>query len=119
MTALGAATPRRVARGLAASIFAAQFVALDLCFRGPRAFFIEPRLLLNAAASVALWHLAATLTARRPARALTALLAAVVLSGQLVVFRYYHMPIDGQILACAAHAWSDVRPIALDRKSVV
>jgi hypothetical protein len=45
-------------------------------------------------------------------RALAAALAAAALAVQLVAFRYYHLPVDGQVLASAAHCWTDVRPLA-------
>ena len=104
--------PKRALRALGLGVFAAQFVILDLAFRGPGAYASDPRLALDAAASVALWMLLAGVRPGRAMRALAAALAAVALAVQLVAFRYYHLPVDGQVLASAAHCWTDVRPLA-------
>ena len=104
--------PRRALRAVGLGVFAAQFVILDLAFRGPGVYAGEVRLVLDAAASVALWGLLAGARAGRAARAAAAVLAATALAVQLVAFRYYHLPVDGQVLASAAHCWTDVRPLA-------
>ena len=104
--------PRRALRAIGLGVFAAQFVILDLAFRGPGVYAGEVRLVLDAAASVALWGLLAGARAGRAARAGAAVLAAAALAVQLVAFRYYHLPVDGQVLASAAHCWTDVRPLA-------
>ena len=105
--------PKRAARALGLGVFAAQFVILDLVFRGPSAYASDPRLLLDAGASVALWVLLAGARGGRAARTFAAGLAALALAIQLVAFRYYHLPMDGQVLTSAAHCWTDVRPIAV------
>ena len=104
--------PKRALRALGLGVFAAQFVILDLAFRGVGAYTSDPRLVLDAAASVALWTLLAGARTGRAIRALSAVLAAAALAVQLVAFRYYHLPVDGQVLASAAHCWTDVRPLA-------
>jgi Sulfatase len=108
--------PKRALRAIGLGVFAAQFVILDLAFRGPGAYAGEGRLGLglglDAAASVALWGVLAGVRAGRAARGAVAVLAAAALAVQLVAFRYYHLPVDGQVLASAAHCWTDVRPLA-------
>ena len=103
---------KRALRALGLGVFAAQFVILDLAFRGPGTYVGAPRLMLDAAASVALWGLLAGARRHQAARALTAAVAAAALAVQIVAFRYYHLPVDGQVLASAAHCWTDVRPLA-------
>lgn len=112
------AGPRRAfAASLAASsglaLVVTQFVVLDLTFRGGPAWLASARGLADAASSVAL-VLAFTLLATTPARRLlVAVAASAVLVLQLGVFRYYHAPLDAQVLAAALHARHDVRPIML------
>ncbi len=102
---------KRALRALGLGAFAAQFVIADLVFRGPRACVGAPRVALDAAASLAFWALLAGVRGGRGARAVVATLASVALAIQLVAFRYYHLPIDGQVLASATHCWTDVRPL--------
>ena len=104
-------TTKRAARALGIGVFAAQFVILDLVFRGPGAYVSDPRLVLDAGASAALWALLAGARGGRAARGFVASLSALALAVQLMAFRYYHLPVDGQVLASAAHCWTDVRPI--------
>ncbi|MEP7124463.1 MAG: sulfatase-like hydrolase/transferase [Byssovorax sp.] len=103
---------RRGLRGLALGAFAAQFLILDLGFRGPGAYAFAPRIALDAAASVGLWALLASARGGSAARGVVATIAAAALAIQIVAFRYYHLPVDGQVLASAAHCWSDMRPMA-------
>ena len=103
---------KRALRALGLGAFAAQFVILDLAFRGPGAYVGAPRIALDAAASVALWVLLAGARGGPAARGFVAALAAAALAIQMVAFRYYHLPVDGQVLASAAHCWTDVRPLA-------
>ena len=105
--------PKRALRALGLGAFAAQFVILDLAFRGPGAYLGAPRIALDAAASVALWGLLGGARGGKAARGLVAAVAAVALAIQIVAFRYYHLPVDGQVLASAAHCWSDMRPMAM------
>ena len=104
--------PKRALRAVGLGVFAAQFVILDLAFRGPGVSLRAGPPLLDAAASAALWWLLAGARRRRVARGLIAALAAAALAIQIVAFRYYHLPVDGQVLASAAHCWTDVRPLA-------
>jgi glucan phosphoethanolaminetransferase (alkaline phosphatase superfamily) len=102
------------AASLAAALVAAQFVILDVLFRGGDAWLAAPRALVDAAASVALVLalvvFAATTRARKVVLAAT---ASAVLVLQVAVFRYYHAPLDVQVLAAAIHARHDVRPIVV------
>ena len=87
---------------------------LDVLFRGAAAWLSTPRALVDSAASVALVlalvAFAATTRARRLVLATT---ASAVLVLQVAVFRYYHAPLDVQVLAAAIHARHDVRPIVM------
>jgi hypothetical protein len=104
--------PKRALGALGLGAFVGQFVILDLAFRGPGAYAGDLRLVLDATASVALWVLLAGARGGRAMRVIAAALAAIALAVQLVAFRYYHLPVDGQVLASAAHCWTDVRPLA-------
>lgn len=96
----------------AAALFAAQFAIADVVMRG-KGSLAEPRALLSIFASVALWGLVASLAARPLARVVGALAAASILVVQGVVYRYYHVPLDGQVIESALHCSADVRPIVV------
>jgi len=98
---------------VAAALVAGQFVLLDLSFRGLEGWFAEPRVLLDVATSIALVLALAVLARSRVARATFAALASAVLVLQLLVFRYYHTPVDVQVVASGLHALHDVRGVLL------
>jgi hypothetical protein len=100
---------KRAAQAACLCAFAAQFAIADLALRRPplRAF------LPAAAASAAVWTLAASATRPRPARVLVAALASVVLVVQIVFFRHYHVFLDDDAAGAARHMWGDVRPTVL------
>ncbi len=90
---------------------ASQFAALDVVVRGSSIWWAEPRATIDAVTSIAML-LALSLLATSPARrALLILPCAVVLVLQGLVFRYYHAPLDIQVVASALHAKHDVRPV--------
>jgi hypothetical protein len=91
---------------LAAFVFAAQLALLDVCFRGPRH-------LLGFAASAALLWLVASVAKPRWARAIVAVAMGTLVVVECFYFRYYHDALDAQALACAAHAWVDVRRVVV------
>jgi glucan phosphoethanolaminetransferase (alkaline phosphatase superfamily) len=105
--------PSRIRGHLAAALFPAQFVLLDLCLRGPHAVFASPRAALSALQSVALGYLLWTCRARAPARVLLALVTATLVAVECLFFRYYHAPLDAQVIASALHNWADVWPVAV------
>ena len=111
----GPATPaRRILAALGLALVASQFAILDALFRGAsRSWIAEPRSLLDVGASVGLWLALGRLATARSARVLLALMCSSVLVLQLLVFRYFHAPLDAQVLASAIHAKHDVRPILL------
>jgi glucan phosphoethanolaminetransferase (alkaline phosphatase superfamily) len=94
---------------LAVALVVSQFAILDASFRGGvRGWLAEPRVLFDVLMSLAV-ALALTMLARsRLARALLALSAAALLVLQLLVFRYYHTPLDVQVVSSALHAKHDV-----------
>jgi glucan phosphoethanolaminetransferase (alkaline phosphatase superfamily) len=98
---------------LAAALVASQFALLDAAFRGPRGWTSEPRVLFDVATSIALGLALVMLARSRASRALLALVASAVLVLQLLVFRYYHTPLDVQVVASAIHARQDVRQVLL------
>ncbi len=107
-----ATTARRIVAALTLAVFASQFAILDLVFRGSaRTWLDEPRALIDVATSIALVLVVARLALARTARVLFALACSVVLVLQVLVFRYFHAPLDAQVLASAVHAKHDVRPI--------
>lgn len=90
-------------------MFASEFAILDAVFRGGAwAWLAEPRVLFDVVASVALALGLMLLARTRLARAALAVLAAAVLVLQVLVFRYYHTPVDVQVVASALHAKHDV-----------
>ncbi|HSO31306.1 MAG TPA: sulfatase-like hydrolase/transferase [Labilithrix sp.] len=103
---------RRIAAASALALIASQFAILDVLFRGSaRGWLAEPRAVVDAATSIALLLVLARLATTRASRALLAVACSAVLVLQLLVFRYYHAPLDVQVLASALHASRDVRPI--------
>ena len=99
---------------LGLALVASQFAILDALFRGAaRSWLAEPRSLVDVATSVALLLALGRLATTRAARAALALACSSVLVLQLLVFRYFHAPLDVQVLASALHAKHDVRPILL------
>jgi hypothetical protein len=103
---------RRLVAALALALVASQFAVLDGLFRGPaRTWLDEPRALADVVTSVALLLALARLATTRTLRVLLALACSSVLVIQLLVFRYFHAPLDVQVLASALHAKQDVRPI--------
>ncbi|WP_169928675.1 sulfatase-like hydrolase/transferase [Labilithrix luteola] len=104
---------RTRAWAFAAIPFVLQFVLLDLALRGPNALLVEPRLVVNFVETIALWALVLGLATSRKRRAIFAVLAAVVLAVQISIFRYYHTPVDVQVVTSALHAWRDVKPVVV------
>ncbi|GAF94193.1 unnamed protein product, partial [marine sediment metagenome] len=86
---------------------------LDVALRGASAWLAAPRALFDAATSVALLLALVVLARARVFRAVLVVLASAVLVLQLLVFRYYHTPLDLQVVAAAIHAKHDVRPVVL------
>jgi len=101
----------RAGSRIAAAAFAAQFVLMDVLTRGPRAYAHSAPASAGAVASVVAWWLVATAARRRAGRAAAAAIAGAALTLQAVVYRYYHAPLDAQVVASARHAWADVRPV--------
>ena len=104
---------KRFGPALAAALVASQFAVLDLWFRGVGGWLAEPRVLFDVVASVALALAFALLARSRLVRGVYALLASAVLVLQLLVFRYYHTPLDVQVVASALHVKHEVRPVLL------
>ncbi len=69
-----------------------------------------PRI-VAAAQSVLLWSAATAFATTRWRRAGVALALAVLLTGDSLLFRYYHAPFDRQIAESAFLAWADVRRV--------
>jgi hypothetical protein len=102
-----------IAASLALALVASQFTILDVAFRGQSAWLAAPRALADATSSVALFLALALFATSRARRTALAAAASAVLVLQLGVFRYYHAPLDAQVLAAALHARHDVRPVLL------
>ncbi|MBX3191253.1 MAG: sulfatase-like hydrolase/transferase [Labilithrix sp.] len=100
-------------RRLAAVAFAVQFVIEGLLFHGVRPWLERPRVLLDVAATAALWALVLLCATTRARRAVVAVTAATLLVAQAMVFRYYHAPLDVQVAASALHVWHDVRLVVI------
>ena len=109
--------PARSRPALAAALVASQFATLDLSFRGTEGWRAEPGVLIgfvtSLATSIALGLALVVLARGRLARALVALVASAVLVLQVLVFRYYHTPLDVQVVASALHVRHEVRPVLL------
>jgi len=65
----------------------------------------------GAAASIALWALAASFSEKRAARIVVSLISAFLFVLQVVFFRYYHVFLDDQAIGAARHMWGDVKPV--------
>jgi len=65
----------------------------------------------SAAASIALWALAASFSEKRAARIVVSLISAFLFVLQVVFFRYYHVFLDDQAIGAARHMWGDVKPV--------
>jgi hypothetical protein len=97
---------------LALALVGAQFAALDAVFRGA-SWVAEPRALVDVATSAALMVALAVMATTRARRALLAVLASAVLVLQALVFRYYHTPLDVQVLGSALFVKNDVRLVLM------
>jgi glucan phosphoethanolaminetransferase (alkaline phosphatase superfamily) len=102
-----------LAASVALALFAGQFAVLDVMFRGSRAWLAAPHTIIDAATSVALSLALATFATGPVRRLLLAAVASTLVVFQVGVFRYYHAPLDVQVLAAALHARHDVRPVVL------
>ncbi len=103
---LSAMRASRHAWVLAAALFALQFVVLDVVTRPSSESSLVAR-----AGSACLWTAALLVARTRLVRAAFAAVAALVLVVQVLVFRYYHAPLDVQVAATAIHAFRDVKPV--------
>ena len=83
---------------------------LDVALRGAAAYVRQPVLVFGALASAALWT-ALGCVAARPLRAIAAAVAGALMAGDAVLYRYYRVPLDRQVVASALHHWSDVKPV--------
>jgi hypothetical protein len=93
--------------------FCLQLIAIEIALRGAAFYLAHPRALGYLAASVALLHLSASRSSRKPARAAVALLLGCGITAQAAFFRYYHAPLDDQAALAARLAWADVRPMMI------
>jgi hypothetical protein len=75
------------------------------------AWLSEPRAIVDAVTSTSLLLALAVLATSRTGRVVLVVPCAAVLVLQLLVFRYYHAPLDVLVLASAIHAKHDVRPV--------
>ena len=105
--------PARWRAALAAALVASQFAILDVSFGGTERFWSEPHGLVDVTTSVALGLSLVVLARARLSRVLLALVASAVLVLQVLVFRYYHTPLDVQVVASALHVKHEVRPVLL------
>lgn len=94
-------------------LLAVQFVVLDVALRGSVGLSSQPLVLVSRAEAVVVWALALSFASTRGRRAAFALVASALLVTQALVFRYYHAPIDVQLVQSALHAIHDVRPVVL------
>lgn len=92
---------------------AGQFAALDLTLWGGARSF-QPEVLGGLVASVAVGGLVVGRVQSRFGRAALALAASVVVVSQVAYYRYYHAPLDAQVILAARFSWADVRPVLLD-----
>src|SRR5262245_31631546 len=100
--------------GLAAAAFSMQIAALDVVIRGPSKLVAAPRHLFALAASTAFAWILSTLAVRRSARAVIAVVVGALLVLDCLYFHYYRDVLDAQALACARHAWTDVRRVVAE-----
>jgi hypothetical protein len=85
-----------------------QFAWVLVLERGPA----EPAAILT---SVALWTVALAVSARAGPRIVVALVAAAILTANVLTFRFYHVPLDLQVAEAIRHSWRDVRIILVDQ----
>lgn len=94
-----------------AVIFVAQFVVLDVWVRGFRGLTASSAGAAHVLASVLLWSMLGSACSVRWRRTVVALLAGADIVGQAIFYRYYHAPIDVQVVTAAVRSWGDVRPV--------
>lgn len=102
--------PLLLVAALATALVAAQFAALDAAFRGG-AWMASPRVLFDVATSVALMLALVVMATGQLARAALATVASATLVLQILVFRYYHTPLDVQVVESALYVSHDVRQV--------
>jgi glucan phosphoethanolaminetransferase (alkaline phosphatase superfamily) len=90
-----------------------QFALLSVAFHAASSSFAEPRFLVDLLTSVALVVALVVLATSRAARVALSVVASAVLVLQILVFRYYHTPLDVQVVASALHVRHEVRPVLL------
>lgn len=93
------------------ALFCLQLAVLEIALRGPGFYASHARAALHLVASVALLHLVASLRGSRVARVSVAVLLGLGLVAQTAFFRYFHAPIDDQVVLAARRAWPDVRAV--------
>lgn len=98
-------------RRVLAVIFVAQFVALDVWSRGFQGITASSTGAAHVLASVLLWSMLGSACSVRWRQAVVALLAGADIVGQAVFYRYYHAPIDAQVVTAAVRSWADIRPV--------
>jgi glucan phosphoethanolaminetransferase (alkaline phosphatase superfamily) len=91
-----------LARSLAAVVFITQFAWMTVLERG-RA---DP---LSILASVALWTAMLAVGRRWAPRVVVAMAAAVIVTANVLTYRFYHVPLDLQVEEAIRHSWRDVR----------
>lgn len=92
------------------ALIATQVAILDACTRGTR-WIAEPRALADIVTSVAIL-LALVVGATSPVRrAALAVVASALLVLEILVFRYYHVTLDIQVVASALHVKHEVLPV--------
>ncbi|MBN1612809.1 MAG: sulfatase-like hydrolase/transferase [Polyangiaceae bacterium] len=94
-----------------ALVAAGQLAVLDVALRGPSAYVAYPRMLGGLVASLAFSLLVFSQFRGLVARAIVALITALLLVGQLAYYVYYHAPLDAQVALAARQYWADVRPV--------
>jgi hypothetical protein len=101
----------RSAKLALALVVAAQLAVLDVACRGPGAYVAYPRMLGGLVASLAFSLLVFSQLGGLAARAIVALVTALLLVAQLAYYAYYHAPLDAQVALAARQYWPDVRPV--------
>jgi hypothetical protein len=100
-----------VVRRVVAVIFVAQFVALDVWSRGVTGLLASSAGAAHVTTSVLLWLVLGSLCSVEWRRAPVALLAGTDIVVQAAFYRYYHAPVDVQVVTAAARSWGDIRPV--------
>ena len=95
------------------TLFACQFVVIDLNIRGLETYFRQPRMIGGLLASWALMSLVGRLGSSRPVwlKWFAATVTGGLMLAVLAYYRYYHSPLDAQAVVAARHAWTDVYPV--------